>query len=41
MSGGVEGENTGGRGPSEKKKRKNKKSTNVSTSVYLVAYVDY
>lgn len=28
-------------GPSEKKKRKNKKSTNASTSVYLVAYVDY
>lgn len=28
-------------GPSEKKERKNKKSTNASTSVYLVAYVDY
>lgn len=27
--------------PSEKKQRKNKKSTNASTSVYLVAYVDY
>lgn len=26
---------------SEKKERKNKKSTNASTSVYLVAYVDY